>query len=138
MAEETRDMQVQETEKQEVAEGDVERTRARRCFVPRTDIYEIGDDMYLAVDMPGVEDKSVDITLERNVLTINGYVDPIYPENYQMAYAEYNVGDYQRSFRLSDDIDRDRIEATVKDGVLRLRLPKADTAKARKIGVTAA
>jgi len=138
MAEETRDMQVQETEKQEVAEGDVERTRARRCFVPRTDIYEIGDDMYLAVDMPGVEDKSVDITLERNVLTINGYVDPIYPENYQMAYAEYDVGDYQRSFRLSDDIDRDKIEATVKDGVLRLRLPKADTAKARKIAVTSA
>ena len=138
MAEETRDMQVQETEKQEVAEGDVERTRARRCFVPRTDIYEIGDDLYLAVDMPGVEDKSVDITLERNVLTINGYVDPIYPENYQIAYAEYDVGDYQRSFRLSDDIDRDKIEATVKEGVLRLRLPKADTAKARKIAVTSA
>jgi HSP20 family molecular chaperone IbpA len=71
-------------------------------------------------------------------LTINGYVDPIYPENYQMAYAEYDVGDYQRSFRLSDDIDRDRIEAMVKDGVLRLRLPKADTAKARKIAVTPA
>ena len=138
MAEETRDMQVQETEKQEVAEGDVERTRARRCFVPRTDIYEVGDDIFVAADMPGVDDKSVDITLERNVLTINGYVDPIYPENYQMAYADYDVGDYQRSFRLSDDIDRDRIEASVKDGVLRLRLPKADTAKARKIGVTPA
>jgi HSP20 family molecular chaperone IbpA len=131
-------MQVQETEKQEVAEGDVERTRARRCFVPRTDIYEIGDDIFVSADMPGVDDKSVDITLERNVLTINGYVDPVYPENYQLAYAEYDVGDYQRSFRLSDDIDREGIEATVKEGVLRLRLPKADTAKARKIGVTPA
>ena len=138
MAEEIRDMQLEEAEKQEIAEGDVERTRARRCYVPRTDIYELGDDVFLAVDMPGVDDKSVDITLERNVLTINGYVDPVFPENYQMAYAEYDVGDYQRSFKLSDDVDRDRIEATVKDGVLRLRLPKADTAKARKIAVTAA
>jgi HSP20 family protein len=138
MAEETRDMQVQEAEKQEVADGDVERTRARRCFVPRTDIYEVGDDIHVVADMPGVDDKSVDITLERNVLTINGYVEPDYPDNYQLAYAEYDVGDYQRSFRLSDDIDREGIEATVKDGVLRLHLPKADTAKARKISVTPA
>jgi HSP20 family protein len=138
MAEETRDMQVQEAEKQEVAEGDVERTRARRCFVPRTDIYEVGDDIHVVADMPGVDDKSIDITLERNVLTINGYVEPDYPDNYQLAYAEYDVGDYQRSFRLSDDIDREGIEATVKDGVLRLHLPKADTAKARKISVTPA
>jgi HSP20 family protein len=138
MAEETRDMQVQEAEKQEVADGDVERTRARRCFVPRTDIYEVGDDIHVVADMPGVDDKSIDITLERNVLTINGYVEPDYPDNYQLAYAEYDVGDYQRSFRLSDDIDREGIEATVKDGVLRLHLPKADTAKARKISVTPA
>jgi HSP20 family protein len=138
MAEETRDMQVQEAEKQEVADGDVERTRARRCFVPRTDIYEVGDDIHVVTDMPGVDDKSIDITLERNVLTINGYVEPDYPDNYQLAYAEYDVGDYQRSFRLSDDIDREGIEATVKDGVLRLHLPKADTAKARKISVTPA
>ena len=135
MAEETRDLQVQESEKQEIAEGDVERTRARRCFVPRTDIYEVGDDITVLVDMPGVDDQSVDIMLEKNVLTINGYVEPIYPEDYRLSYAEYDVGDYQRSFRLSDEIDRDKIEATVKEGVLRLRLPKAETAKARKIAV---
>jgi HSP20 family protein len=135
MAEETRDLKVQETEKQEIAEGDVERTRARRCFVPRTDIYEVGEDIFVVADMPGTDEKSVEITLERNVLTINGYVEPMYPENYQLAHAEYDVGDYQRSFRLSDEIDRDRIEATVRDGILRLRLPKADAAKARKITV---
>lgn len=135
MAEETRELQAQESEKQEIAEGDAERTRARRCFVPRTDIYELGGDITVLVDMPGVDEKSVDITLEKNVLTINGYVEPVYPENYRVAYAEYDVGDYQRSFRLSDEIDRDKIEAMVKDGVLRLRLPKADTAKARKIAV---
>jgi HSP20 family protein len=135
MAEETRGLQVQETEKQEIAEGDVERTRARQCFVPRTDIYEVGDDIFVVADMPGTDDKSVEITLERNVLTINGYVEPMYPETYQLAHAEYDVGDYQRTFRLSDEIDRDRIEATVRDGILRLRLPKADVAKARKIAV---
>jgi HSP20 family molecular chaperone IbpA len=138
MAEETRGLQVQETEKQEISEGDVERTRARRCFVPRTDIYEVGDDIFVVTDMPGTDDKSVEITLERNELTINGYVEPMYPENYRLAHAEYDVGDYQRSFRLSDEIDRDRIEATVKDGILRLRLPKADTAKARKIAISPA
>ena len=135
MAEETRELQTQESEKQEIAEGDVERTRARSCFVPRTDIYELSDEITVVVDMPGIDDKSVDITLEKNVLTINGYVEPIYPENYRLAYAENDTGDYQRSFRLSDEIDRDNIEAMVKEGVLCLRLPKADTAKARKIAV---
>jgi HSP20 family protein len=55
-----------------------------------------------------------------------------------MAYAEYDVGDFQRSFSLTDQIDQENIEATVKDGVLRLRLPKAPQAKARKIAVKAA
>ena len=52
-------------------------------------------------DMPGVDEKSVDITLEKNVLTINGYVEPVQPDNYSLAYAEYEAGDFQRSFTLS-------------------------------------
>lgn len=86
--------------------------------------------------MPGVDENSVDITLEQNVLTINGYAALVEPEGYRLADAEYRVGDYQRRFTLSDQIDRDKIEAMVKDGVLRLRLPKVKPT-ARKIAVKA-
>ena len=126
MAEKTRELQVQEVEKQEVPEIGAERTRARIVFVPRVDIYEANGDIVVVADMPGADETSVDITLEQNVLTINGYVKPEEPEDYSLAYAEYRVGDYQRRFTLSDQIDQDKIEATVKDGVLRLVLPKAE------------
>lgn len=137
MANET-DLQVHEAQKQQVAEMEAERTRDRKAFVPRADIYEDGEDIYVVVDMPGVDENSVEIALEKGVLTINGFVEPISPENYRLAYAEYEVGDYQRSFRLSNQIDQENIEATVKNGVLRLRLPKVGPAKTKKIAVKAA
>jgi HSP20 family protein len=77
----------------------------------------------------------VDVTLEKNVLSINAYIEPAIPSGFDIAYAEYEEGDYQRSFRLSDEIDRDKIEATVSDGVLRLRLPKLQEAATKKIAV---
>ena len=136
MADETMDLQVQETEKQEVVESGAERTRERTCFVPRADIYETNDSITVVADMPGVDENLVDITLEQNVLTINGYTAPGGPQGYRPAYAEYQVGDYQRRFTLSDKIDRDKIEATMKDGVLRLRLPKVEPTT-KKIAVKA-
>ncbi|MEJ2210064.1 MAG: Hsp20/alpha crystallin family protein [Anaerolineae bacterium] len=129
-------LQVQDTEKREVDEGGVERTRERPAFVPRADVYETGDTMVVVADMAGVDENSLNITLEDNVLTINGYVEPQPPEGYSLAYAEYRVGDYVRAFTISDQIDRDGIEATVRDGVLRLYLPKAEEAKLRKIPVS--
>jgi HSP20 family molecular chaperone IbpA len=130
-------LQIQDTEKREVAETGAERTRDRLAFVPRADVYETEDEIVVVADMPGVDENSVDITLEENVLTIDGYVEPEPPEGLSLAYAEYRVGDYARAFTLSDQIDRDGIEATVKDGVLRLRLPKAEAAKKRTIPITA-
>jgi HSP20 family molecular chaperone IbpA len=85
--------------------------------------------------MPGVDESSLDITLENNELTINGYVEPMQPEDYSLTYAEYREGDYVRSFRLSDEIDREGIEATLKNGVLCLNLPKVKEARTRKIEV---
>lgn len=134
---EEKSLQVQEEEKREVAEGGVERTRDCPCFVPRADVYETGDGIVVVADMPGVDENTVDITLEDNVLTINGYVDPEPPEGYGLAYAEYRVGDYLRAFTLSDQIERSGIEATVRDGVLRLVLPKVEEVKKRKIAVAA-
>lgn len=136
MSEET-GLELQDTEKQEVAAAGAERTRERPAFVPRADIYETGETINVLVDMPGVDETSLDITLEDNVLTINGYVEPMQPEGYSLAYAEYRVGDYERAFTLSDQIDRDGIEAVVKDGVLRLHLPKITEARMRKIDIKA-
>jgi HSP20 family protein len=131
-----KELQTLEAEKQEVETVDgTERTRARRAYVPRVDIYETDDAIILLTDMPGVDENSVDIMLEKNVLTINGYVHVDDPDNYSLSYAEYESGDYERSFNLSNEIDREKIEATVKNGVLRLLLPKAAPAKTRKITV---
>jgi HSP20 family molecular chaperone IbpA len=79
----------------------------------------------------------VEVTLEKSVLTIVAYPPVEQVEKYSLSYAEYGVGDYERKFVLSEDVDRERIEARVKNGVLYLRLPKAGPAKARKISVRA-
>ena len=133
---EERGLEVQDTEKQEVETEGAERTRERLAFVPRADIYETAEAITVVTDMPGVDENSVQVTLEKNVLTINGYVEPMQPEGYSLAHAEYNIGDFERAFTLSDRIDRDGIEATVKDGVLRLVLPKITEVKSRKIPIT--
>ncbi len=136
MSAETTEIQVQTEGKVEVPQSDAERTRARLAFVPRADIYETDEQIVIVADMPGVDEKTIDITLEKNVLTINGYVEFEPPAGYSLAYAEYRVGDYQRRFSISDEIDRNGIEAVVKNGVLHLHLPKAAPAT-HKIAVKA-
>ncbi len=126
------------TKKEANVPDGVERTKPRRVFKPDVDITERKDETVLIADLPGVDDQSLDITLEKNVITIRGRVQPDTPAAYRLAYAEYEVGDYERAFTLSDEVDKDRIQATIKNGVLKLVLPKAPAAKARKISVTAA
>jgi len=115
----------------------VERTRTRRTFVPVVDILETDKNIILVADMPGVDENSVDITLEKNVLSINGGVEEKTHEGHSLAYSEYRIGDFSRSFTLTDEIDKENIQAAVKDGVLRLTLPKAKPTT-RKIAVKAA
>ncbi|MBF0553623.1 MAG: Hsp20/alpha crystallin family protein [Nitrospirae bacterium] len=115
-----------------------EHTRAVKVYTPAVDIVEKTNEIVVTADMPGVDDKSIDITLEKNVLTIYGKVDLDVPEKYRASYVEYGIGDYRRSFTLSEEVDRQRIEATVKNGVLKLVLPKAEAAKTKKIEVRAA
>ncbi len=129
----------QEVVKKEAMDRDgVERTRPRKVYTPAVDILEKKDEIVVTADMPGIDELSVDITLEKNILTINGRVEPEVPEGYQLAFTEYGIGDYQRAFEISEEVDRDRIEASVKNGVLRLVLPKTASAKTRKIAVNAA
>ncbi len=131
-------MASKEIEKREAqSPSETERTRSRRVYIPNVDIYENNDAVMLVADMPGVDEKTVDVTLDKNVLTISGTVEPEAHEGYQLVYSEYGTGDYERSFTVSDEIDGDRIVATVKNGVLRLTLPKAEKLKAKKISVRA-
>jgi len=131
MTDTTREINKKEAE----LEKGVETTRATRLFTPTVDIVE-HKDIVMYADMPGVDEKSVDIVLEKDLLTIYGKVEPEIPKNHRLVISEYGVGDYKRTFTVSDEIDRDKIQASVKDGVLKLVLPKAESAKTRKIPVT--
>jgi HSP20 family protein len=133
MAEEIKEMQKKEAQ---VQEG-VERTRSTRVYTPHVDIIERKEDIVLLADMPGADEKSVDITLEKNMLTIHGAITREIPDGYRLVVSEYGIGDYQRAFTLTDDVDRDRIRAMVKNGVLTLILPKSQAEKIRKIEVKA-
>ncbi len=110
-----------------------ERTSTRPVFIPLTDIYETSNSIVVLAEMPGVAPDDVDITLERRVLTIRGRAGMHDHAKYRQIYSEYTDGDYERVFTLSDDIDRDGIAANHKNGVLHLVLPKAETAKVKKI-----
>lgn len=132
MTKKSKEMEVQD---QKLVEEETERTRECQCFVPRTDIYEAGDEITMALDMPGINENAIEITLEKNILNVKGYAQIDDPSDYTLTFAEFETGDYERSFRVSDAIAKEKIEAVYNDGVLRLTLPKAEQAKARKIAV---
>ena len=114
-----------------------ERTRSGKVYVPKTDIIEKKHEILVMADMPGADEKSIEVTLENKELIIQGFVNAEVPEGFDLTYSEYDIGDYYRAFTISDDIDRDKIEAKFEQGVLHLKLPKAEKAKAKKIAVTA-
>ena len=119
-------------------QGGSDRNVRVRSFCRAADIYETGDSLVVMCELPGVGSDGVDITLERRVLTIRARAANPEHAGYQQVYSEYADGDYERVFTLSEDIDRERIEATAKDGMLHLVLPKAAAAKPRKIELKSA
>jgi HSP20 family molecular chaperone IbpA len=133
MADSSKEMHKKEAEAPEKGEL----TRARRIYTPAVDIIERKDDIIVTADMPGTDEKSVDITLEKNVLTIYGKVEVVIPEKHTLYISEYGLGDYQRAFTLAEEVDREKIQASVKNGVLKIVLPKAEAVKTRKIAVKA-
>ena len=114
-----------------------EATRPGRTFIPLVDILESEDALVIVADMPGVEADSLTIDLRQNVLTIEGVVTPEKEEG-QLVYQEYETGSFHRQFRLSNTVDQEKIDAVMKDGVLRLTLPKVKEALPRKIDVRTA
>ena len=125
-----------QVQKKREREGKEESTIPARTFVPTADIYEDQDSLKVVLEMPGVEKGNVEIRVEEGVLFVEARLDLTKYGGLQPLYTEYNIGNYARSFRLSNAIDQDKIGAELKDGVLSLTLPKAEKAKARTIQVS--
>jgi len=134
MTQATKTMQTKESPTREVVEKQESRP-PRRTYTPPADVFETAETIEVVTDMPGVDDASLEITLERNVLTLDGHTSVTAPKGMTPTYSEYEAGNYHRAFTLSDEIAREGIKATVKNGVLRLSLPKAGPAKTRRIEV---
>lgn len=115
-----------------------ETTRGAPVFRPLADIRESGDGVVVSVEMPGIGPDDVEIELERHVLTIRGRGRVTSPEGYRLIYAEYDEGDYERVFNVSEELDESKIKASMSDGVLTLELPRAEAAKPKQIKVSAA
>ena len=126
------DLQVQH--KREV-EKKQETTVSWRTYLPVTDIFETDQALTVVLEMPGVDKDAVEVSVEDDILTIDGRIDYSKYEGLQPVYTEYNVGHYTRSFQLSSKIEQGNISAELKDGVMTLVLPKAEKAKPRQIKI---
>jgi HSP20 family molecular chaperone IbpA len=116
-----------------------ERTRERPTFRPRCDIMETEDGLTILADMPGARPDTLEVHLERRELSIRAEVEDHAPgEGMSPMIREYQVGDWERRFQLSGEVDTDGISAALKDGVLTVKVPRAPRAQARRIEVSAA
>ena len=106
-------------------------------YVPLVDIFEVEDRLEIVADLPGVSTDGLQVKLEDDVLTIHGRVTFDAPKTTALLYREFEFGDFFRAFTLVGDFDRERIEAALKNGVLRVVLPKAPEARMRRIEVKA-
>jgi HSP20 family molecular chaperone IbpA len=125
---------LQAKEKAEVTTP-AEQTRPGLVFTPAVDIFETEKEITLLADMPGVKSGDLNIDLRENVLTLDSDVKPPEGSGEVDVLREYDTGKYYRQFTLSQVIDQAKIDAELKDGVLRLRLPKVEAATPRKIAV---
>jgi HSP20 family protein len=112
-----------------------ERTEAGKFFSPYTDIHETADAVLVSMEVPGVDKSAIDIRLEKGVLTVTANIDSSKYASLRPIYSEYNVGNFARTFTVSTKIDSDAISASVADGVLTVRLPKAAEAVAKRIAI---
>lgn len=110
----------------------------QRAALPAVDVFEDAGGITLLADMPGVPREQLELKVEGDALWIEGAMQPRTPEGLEAIYAEVRAPRYRRSFTLSRELDTARIEATLKDGVLSLRIPKQAHAQPRRIAVAVA
>jgi len=115
-----------------------ETTEPAEAIAPRVDIYDTEDGRatVLVAEIPGATHETTDVRVDKGVLTISadGRGDPP-GESYARIYTGFVRGEYFRAFALSDEVDRDKIEASLTDGVLTVRLPQAGEARRKKIEI---
>lgn len=109
----------------------------QRAVLPAVDVYEDETGITLLADMPGVPRDQLELKVEGDALSIEGNVRALTPEGLEAVYAEVRVPRYRRTFTLSRELDSARIDASLKDGVLTLRIPKQAHAQPRRIEVQA-
>ena len=129
---ESQSLQVQE--KKELTPKE-EKTVPARYYIPNADIYETPDALVVVMEVPGVEKKDLQVSLENDVLRVEGRIDFNKYDGFDPVYTEYNVGHYSRAFTLSSKIDQQQISAELADGVLTLTLKKAKEAMPRRIAI---
>ena len=108
----------------------------RRAVLPAVDVFEDASGITLLADMPGVSKDRLELRVEGDSLSIEGSMQPQTPDGLEAVYAEVRVPRFRRSFTLSRELDSAKIEANLKDGVLRLRIPKQAYAQPRRIEIS--
>jgi HSP20 family protein len=131
-------MNSENTNAKTAAETPAELTRSGRCYRPNVDIIEHDDELLVLADVPGANSNSIDVKFEDGTLEIYASVAPRQSAEQDYLLREYGLGDYYRTFHLSESIDAAKITARCADGVLELRLPKSEAVKPRKISVAGA
>ena len=111
--------------------------RFDHSMVPHTDIYEEKDQLVMKIELPGIDQKDLDITLEGDRLTIKAEKKEEVKEDATQHTRERYYGEYYRSVTLPYPVKEDKVSATFDNGVLELRLPKAEEVKAKKIEIRA-
>ena len=107
-------------------------------MLPPVDVIEDASGITLYADLPGVPRDKLSIRVESDALTIEGEVSLPVAANVEASHAEVNLARYQRSFTLGQELDREKVAAEFKNGVLKLHIPKAEHAKPRKVEVRVA
>jgi len=116
-------------------EDQTEHTRSGQVYRPNVDIMELPQELFVHADVPGLCGEDIDINFEDGTLTIHGRVKSRQPAETDFLLREYGVGDFYRTFRISEEIDPSKVTAECRDGVLTLHLPKSEAAKPRRIQV---
>ena len=114
------------------------RTQSTPAMIPNVDVVEDDAGITISADLPGVPKDKLLLRIEGETLQIEGEVVSDAPEGMEAIYAEVRVPRYRRAFTLSRELDTEKINASMKDGVLNLRIPKAEHAQPRRIEVKAA
>ncbi len=95
----------------------------KETYTPNVNIYEGITETILVVDLPGVDEKGVDISFEKDILTIKGEPSFFLPEGYKVVHKEYQIGQYVRKFTINKPINIDGVSAKIKNGRVTLNLP---------------